>query len=68
MTGADVKSGTVYCADCDNLIYNKYMEDLYHSVIIGLEEKETKFQGFVMYLLALQLLTFCSYKEGEGAI
>ncbi|TDL25569.1 cysteine proteinase [Rickenella mellea] len=41
---ADVKSGSVFCSKCDDFIYNRAVEDLFHSVTLSAEEKETKFQ------------------------
>ncbi len=41
--GADVKSGSVYCVDCDNIIFDATFSDLYHNTILSVEERETYF-------------------------
>jgi len=40
---ADVKSGSVYCVDCDNIIFDATFSDLYHNTILSVEERETYF-------------------------
>ncbi|KZP22628.1 cysteine proteinase [Athelia psychrophila] len=40
----DVKTGTIFCADCDDFIYDPAMESIHLSTVVSAEEKQTKFQ------------------------
>ena len=41
--GADVKTGSVFCLDCDDIITDETFEDLYRATTLHIEEKETQF-------------------------
>jgi len=41
---ADVKSGSVFCSKCDDFIYDAALDDIYLSVVVTAEEKQTRFQ------------------------
>ena len=45
-----MKSGSIFCSECDNLIHDKTMEEIYHSVTLIAEEKETHFTGKLYYV------------------
>lgn len=42
-SGADVKSGSVFCLDCDDIIVDETFEGICRSTTLHMEEKETKF-------------------------
>lgn len=44
-TGVDVKSGSIFCRECDDFIYDATMDSIYLSTVVSAEEKQTKFQG-----------------------
>jgi len=44
-TGADVKTGAVFCRQCDNFIYDAKLDEIYLSTVVATEEKLTRFQG-----------------------
>ena len=39
-TGVDVKSGSVYCSECNNFIYHSKLDALYLATIVAAEEKQ----------------------------
>ncbi|KAF9007408.1 cysteine proteinase [Cyathus striatus] len=41
---ADVKSGSVFCSECDDFIYDPRIDDAYVTAVITAEERQTKFQ------------------------
>ncbi|TFK34607.1 cysteine proteinase [Crucibulum laeve] len=41
---ADVKTGSVFCSECDDFIYDAKLDEIYLSAVILAEEKQTKFQ------------------------
>lgn len=41
--GADVKTGSVFCLECDDIVVDETFESLFHSTTLHVEEKETKF-------------------------
>jgi hypothetical protein len=43
--GVDTRSGTVFCADCDDFIYDATIDAVYLSTVILIEEQMTRFQG-----------------------
>ncbi|KAJ7266551.1 hypothetical protein C8J57DRAFT_1328141 [Mycena rebaudengoi] len=42
---ADVKSGSVYCFECKDFIYDAKVDELYLASVVSAEEEQTKFQG-----------------------
>ena len=44
-TGADAKTGCVYCSECDNFIYDPAVKNAFVSTTLNAEEKHTRFQG-----------------------
>jgi ubiquitin carboxyl-terminal hydrolase 22/27/51 len=44
-TGVDVKSGSIFCAECNDFIYDAEMDNICLSTVVSAEEKQTKFQG-----------------------
>ncbi|KAL4074742.1 hypothetical protein V8B97DRAFT_1868021 [Scleroderma yunnanense] len=40
----DTKSGSLFCSECENFIYDAIIDDLYLSTILLVEEKQTHFQ------------------------
>ncbi|KAI5995829.1 hypothetical protein F5J12DRAFT_907170 [Pisolithus orientalis] len=40
----DTKSGSLFCSQCNNFVYNVMFEDLYLSTILLVEEQQTRFQ------------------------
>jgi ubiquitin carboxyl-terminal hydrolase 22/27/51 len=42
--GADIKTGAVFCRQCDNFIYDSKLDEIYMSIVVAAEEKLTKFQ------------------------
>ena len=43
--GVDTRSGSVFCADCDDLIYDATIDDAYLTTVLLIEEQLTRFQG-----------------------
>ena len=39
-TGVDVKSGSVYCSECNNFIYHSKLDALYLATVVAAEEKQ----------------------------
>ncbi|KAH7911361.1 hypothetical protein BJ138DRAFT_1135452 [Hygrophoropsis aurantiaca] len=39
------RSGSIFCVECDDFIYDKTMDELYLSTVIAVEERETNFQA-----------------------
>lgn len=44
-SGADPKTGRIFCSECDNFILNTTFEELFSAAVLRAEEAETKFQG-----------------------
>jgi ubiquitin carboxyl-terminal hydrolase 22/27/51 len=44
-TGVDVKSGSIFCRECDDFVYDAAIDSIYLSTVVSAEEKQTKFQG-----------------------
>jgi hypothetical protein len=44
-TGADARTGYVYCSECDNFIYESALNNVFVSTALNAEEKHTRFQG-----------------------
>lgn len=45
LSGADAKSGSIFCCDCDDFIYNVTVDAIYLSTVVSAEEKQSRFQG-----------------------
>jgi hypothetical protein len=45
VTGADIKTGAVFCRQCNDFIYDAKLDEIYVSTVVAAEEKLTKFQG-----------------------
>lgn len=43
--GVDTKSGSLFCSECENFIYDAEVDELYLSTTLMVEEKQTHFQG-----------------------
>ncbi|OJA12768.1 hypothetical protein AZE42_07914 [Rhizopogon vesiculosus] len=41
---ADAKSGSVFCSECDDFIFDDTIDDLYLATVVSVEERNTKFQ------------------------
>ncbi|KAG1830548.1 hypothetical protein EV424DRAFT_1578450, partial [Suillus variegatus] len=41
----DAKSGSVFCSECDDFVFDDTIDDLYLSTVLSVEEQKTKFQG-----------------------
>ncbi|EGO25037.1 hypothetical protein SERLADRAFT_415884 [Serpula lacrymans var. lacrymans S7.9] len=46
----DAKSGAVFCAECDDIIYDTTLDNVFLSTVISVEEKHTNFQGREAYV------------------
>lgn len=44
-SGADAKSGSIFCNECEDFVYDTTVSDVYASTRLALEEKYTTFQG-----------------------
>lgn len=44
-TGADVKTGYVFCIECDDFVYDGTFNRLFRATSIAAEEKATAFEG-----------------------
>lgn len=44
-SGADAKSGFVFCSECDDFIYDDTIDELYLSTVVSVEERNTNFSG-----------------------
>ena len=70
--GADVKTGSIYCSECDNLISDATFEELFQSTTLHIEEKETKFlcECFLfltgVYYLTMWPLSLANKKRREN--
>lgn len=53
VVGVDVKTGSVFCAHCDDMIYNPTVDHAYTAASVEAEENETRFQGVWSELLVL---------------
>lgn len=40
----DAKSGSIFCSECDDFVYDAIISDVYNSTTLALEEKYTSFQ------------------------
>lgn len=47
LSGADVKTGAVFCYECNDFIYDAKLDEIYVCAVVAAEEKLTlaKFQG-----------------------
>lgn len=41
----DIRSGSLYCSGCEDIIYDQTFDDLHHSTLLAEEENATKFQS-----------------------
>lgn len=60
-SGLDVGSGCLFCAECNNFIFNETIEQVYTSCILYTEEKTTRFQGTFRASRLLRHLRFSQY-------
>lgn len=44
-SGADAKSGFIFCSECDDFIFDDTIDELYLTAVVSVEERNTKFQG-----------------------
>lgn len=51
-----MKTGSVFCMECDDIIADETFEDLFHSTTLHIEEKETKFIS--MGYLLMQVFSY----------
>ena len=64
-TGADPKTGGIFCSQCDNFILNATFEELFSATVLRAEEAETRFQGMVLPTLPSTMRLKCgSHEEG----
>jgi len=61
--GLDVGSGCLFCAECNNFIFNETIEQVYTSCILYTEEKTTRFQGTSRASKFLWHLRFSQYPK-----
>lgn len=45
LLGADVKTGRVFCSDCDDFVLDAATENVFFSTVLSAEEKESRFLG-----------------------
>lgn len=45
LVGVDVKLGSVFCSECDDFVYDRTFDKIFHATVLDVEEKTTKFQG-----------------------
>lgn len=45
LSGVDVKSGSIFCSECDDFIYDAAVDNLNLLTVVSAEEKQTRFQG-----------------------
>ena len=65
-SGADPKTGRIFCSQCDNFILNTTFEDLFSAAVLKAEEAETRFQGTnIPTFLATMRLKYSSNEEGS---
>jgi ubiquitin carboxyl-terminal hydrolase 22/27/51 len=44
-TGADTKTGYLFCSECDDFIYDMKLDEMHLAAIVSAEEKQTRFRG-----------------------
>ncbi|PPQ84018.1 LOW QUALITY PROTEIN: hypothetical protein CVT25_000564 [Psilocybe cyanescens] len=44
-SGVDAKTGSLFCAECDDFVYDSKIEALHLSAMVSAEEKRTKYQS-----------------------
>jgi ubiquitin carboxyl-terminal hydrolase 22/27/51 len=47
LLGVDVRTGNVFCVECDDFILHSGLESVYDHTILRLEEKSTVFRGII---------------------
>lgn len=50
MVGADTKTGSIFCAECQDFIYDPKVDEIYLAAVVMAEEKQTKFQGLFSFI------------------
>lgn len=48
--GADVKSGSIFCFECRDFIYDAKVDELFLASVVSAEEQETRFQGSLVHV------------------
>jgi ubiquitin carboxyl-terminal hydrolase 22/27/51 len=48
-TGVDTQLGAVFCKECQDMIYEPKLDDIYQQVVLAVEERETKLLGSVIF-------------------
>lgn len=68
-TGVEVKSGSIYCSQCDNFVYHSKLDALYLATIVTAEEKQ---MGLLLVPPRISLPhrsdTPSSYSETQGIV
>jgi hypothetical protein len=59
--GVDTQLGAVFCRECQDVIYEPTLDDLYQKLVRGVEERETKHLG-TLYLSSILRKDFSSGK------
>jgi hypothetical protein len=52
-SGSDARTGSVFCVECNDFVYNRQMDEERASAILGAEELETRFQSEHVSLMYL---------------
>ena len=53
--GVDTQLGAVFCKECQDVIYDPTLDDLYQSLVLGVEERETKHLGTLLLSSILRI-------------
>jgi len=57
--GVDTQLGVVFCRDCQDVIYDPTLDDLYQKLVLGVEERETKHLGTLHHSSILRKVLSC---------
>lgn len=67
--GLDVKSGCLFCAICNDFIYDGTIDGVYTTSVLHAEEKNTRFQGVLMTVFPLcTLRKLHSLSDAQGIL
>lgn len=67
---ADTKTGSIFCAQCQDFIYHPKVDEIYLAAVVMTEEQQTKFQGLFTQLTNYQniIVIFPSIKKTSGTV
>lgn len=66
LTGADIKSGSIFCFECHDFIYDAKVDELYLASIVTAEEEQTRFQGSPFSMPLQVLLSLVSFPVSKN--